>query len=78
MPMPAIHSTCKSVIFAIEMYEGKAKEHSYGVRDEYRLSGFAAIEVSGQLRGLGSTLFKVSTHALDVLCHLVRLLGQEI
>ena len=34
---------------AIEMYEGKAKERSYGVRDEYRLSGFAAINVLSNL-----------------------------
>ncbi|KAF9230496.1 hypothetical protein BU15DRAFT_83560 [Melanogaster broomeanus] len=38
--------------FAIEMYEGKAKERSYGVRDEYRLSGFAAIEVLDNLEAL--------------------------
>ena len=34
---------------SIEIYEGKAKERSYGVRDEYRLSGFAAINVLSHL-----------------------------
>ncbi|KAF9224674.1 hypothetical protein BS17DRAFT_816891 [Gyrodon lividus] len=37
---------------AIKMYEGKAKERSYGVRDEYRLSGFAAMEVLDNLEAL--------------------------
>ncbi|KAF9222254.1 hypothetical protein BS17DRAFT_837874 [Gyrodon lividus] len=37
---------------AIEMYEGKAKQRSYGVHDKYRLSGFAAIEVLDNLEAL--------------------------
>ncbi|KAF9220466.1 hypothetical protein BS17DRAFT_769390 [Gyrodon lividus] len=37
---------------AIEMYEGKAKQHSYGVCDKYRLSGFVAIEVLDNLEAL--------------------------
>ncbi|KAF9220467.1 hypothetical protein BS17DRAFT_820785 [Gyrodon lividus] len=37
---------------AIEMYKGKAKERSYGIRDEYRLSGFAAMEVLDNLKAL--------------------------
>jgi len=44
----------KECNLAIEMYEGKAKERSYGVRDEYRLSGFAAIEVLDNLQALVS------------------------
>ncbi|KAF9234754.1 hypothetical protein BU15DRAFT_36660, partial [Melanogaster broomeanus] len=44
--------------FAIEMYEGKAKERSYGVRDEYRLSGFAAIEVLDNLEALTQRYLK--------------------
>ncbi|KAF9219656.1 hypothetical protein BS17DRAFT_769877 [Gyrodon lividus] len=37
---------------AIEMYEGKAKQRSYGVRDEYRLNGFATIDVLDNLEAL--------------------------
>ncbi|KAF9218411.1 hypothetical protein BS17DRAFT_871358 [Gyrodon lividus] len=43
---------------AIEMYEGKAKERSYGIRDKYRLSGFAAIEVLGNLKALTERYLK--------------------
>jgi hypothetical protein len=39
---------------AIEMYEGKVKDRSYGVRDEYRMSGFAVIEVLDNLEALVS------------------------
>ncbi|KAG6369293.1 hypothetical protein JVT61DRAFT_12632, partial [Boletus reticuloceps] len=42
----------KECNLAIEMYEGKAKERSYGIRDEYRLSGLAAIEVLRNLQAL--------------------------
>ena len=45
---------------AIEMYEGKAKKRSYGVRDEYRLSGFAALIVLNNL----SMLVRSAVHPL--------------
>ena len=54
---------------AIEMYEGKAKERSYGVRDEYRLSGFAAMNVLNNLEAvvrLSGCLNCSATHKTDL------------